>query len=386
MSMKFDYSAFEDHFRGDPMEIRQKLAVYLPFVRMINIDESHPVLDIGCGRGEWLSLLRDNGIPSLGVEMNENFVASCKKAGLQVEAMDLFEYFKSFPDKRFSLITGFHVIEHFSPEKQVELLEILFDRMVPDGILLLETPNPENSTVGACNFYIDPTHRKPLPPPLLEFFALQAGFTVSRIVRLNRDSLGITLPFMPENLEHAKYYNRLYELLLNRVFQAPDYALIAFKGSTLANGMLDVVDEIIRSESDFLHYNDSDSNGFERVEQKNQSVMGYDPRLDKKERLLAQKEVEISKLQQLLEQEREQCVAYEKELRSIYNNELGKFVRIYKKWKKRLKGQTSGSDQKRARSPQSAQRSQTSEGSDLSPSANKIYRRLTKRSSHDIRT
>jgi len=384
--MKFDYSAFEDHFRGDPMEIRQKLAVYLPFVRMINIDESHPVLDIGCGRGEWLSLLRDNGIPSLGVEMNENFVASCKKAGLQVEAMDLFEYFKSFPDKRFSLITGFHVIEHFSPEKQVELLEILFDRMVPDGILLLETPNPENSTVGACNFYIDPTHRKPLPPPLLEFFALQAGFTVSRIVRLNRDSLGITLPFMPENLEHAKYYNRLYELLLSRVFQAPDYALIAFKGSTLANGIQHAVDEIIRRESDFLHYNDSANNGYERVEQKNQSVGGYDARLDEKEKLLVQKEVEISNLQEQLEREREQCAAYEKELRSLYHNELGKFVRIYKKWKKRLKGQTSGSDQQQARSLQSVQRPQTSEDSDLSPSANKIYRRLTKRSSPDIRT
>jgi len=381
--MKFDYSAFEDHFRGDPLEIRKKLAVYLPFVRMIDIDESHPVLDIGCGRGEWLSLLRENGIPALGVEVNENFVSSCKKSGLQVEAMDLFEYFRRFPDKRFSLITGFHVIEHFPPDKQVELLEILFDRMVPDGILLLETPNPENSTVGACNFYIDPTHRKPLPPPLLEFLALQAGFAVSRILRLNRDTLGISLPFMPENLEHAEYYNRLYELLLNRVFQAPDYALIAFKGSMLANGMLDAVDEIIRSESDFQHYKDPDKNEYERVEQKNQSLGMSEGRFEK---LLAQKEVEISHLQQLLEQEREQCAAYEKELRSLYHNELGKFVRIYKKWKKRLKGQTSGSDQQQARSLQSVQRPQTSEDSDLSPSANKIYRRLTKRSSPDIRT
>ena len=378
MSMKFDYSAFEDHFRGDPLEIRKKLAVYLPFVRMIDIDESHPVLDIGCGRGEWLSLLRENGIPALGVEVNENFVSSCKKSGLQVEAMDLFEYFRRFPDKRFSLITGFHVIEHFPPDKQVELLEILFDRMVPDGILLLETPNPENSTVGACNFYIDPTHRKPLPPPLLEFLALQAGFAVSRILRLNRDTLGISLPFMPENLEHAEYYNRLYELLLNRVFQAPDYALIAFKGSMLANGMLDAVDEIIRSESDFQHYKDPDKNEYERVEQKNQSLGMSEGRFEK---LLAQKEVEISHLQQLLEQEREQCAAYEKELRSLYHNELGKFVRIYKKWKKRLKGQTSGSDQQQARSLQSVQRPPTSLDRDLSPSASKIYRRLTKRSS-----
>lgn len=376
--MKFDYFAFEDHFRGDPLEIRKKLAVYLPFVRMIDIDESHPVLDIGCGRGEWLSLLRENGIPALGVEVNENFVSSCKKSGLQVEAMDLFEYFRRFPDKRFSLITGFHVIEHFPPDKQVELLEIFFDRMVPDGILLLETPNPENSTVGACNFYIDPTHRKPLPPPLLEFFALQAGFAVSRILRLNRDTLGISLPFMPENLEHAEYYNRLYELLLNRVFQAPDYALIAFKGSMLANGMLDAVDEIIRSESDFQHYKDPDKNEYERVEQKNQSLGMSEGRFEK---LLAQKEVEISHLQQLLEQEREQCAAYEKELRSLYHNELGKFVRIYKKWKKRLKGQTSGSDQQQARSLQSVQRPPTSLDRDLSPSASKIYRRLIKRSS-----
>ena len=393
MTIKFDYSAFEDHFRGDPLEIRKKLAVYLPLVKLITIDESHPVLDIGCGRGEWLSLLRDNGIPAMGVEFNADFASSCKESGLQVEMMDVFDYFKRYPDKRFSLITGFHVIEHFPFDKQVELLKLLFDRLVSDGILLLETPNPENNTVGACTFYIDPTHHRPLPPPLLEFLALQAGFGMSRIVRLNRDTLGITLPFMPENLEHARYYNRLYELLLNRVFQAPDYALISCKGSTLANGMVDAVDELIRSESDFQHYNDASNKMYERTTQQTQDVREYETRLDEKEYLLALKEVELSKLHvqlnqltEQLHQSRKQSHAYERELRSLYHNELGKFLRKYKKWKRRLKAQTSDSGQERTKVLPSVKSLPASTDSDLSPSARKIYRRLSATASQSIRS
>ena len=216
---------------------------------------------------------------------------------------------------------------------------------------------------------------------------------MSRIVRLNRDTLGITLPFMPENLEHARYYNRLYELLLNRVFQAPDYALISCKGSTLANGMVDAVDELIRSESDFQHYNDASNKMYERTTQQTQDVREYETRLDEKEYLLALKEVELSKLHvqlnqltEQLHQSRKQSHAYERELRSLYHNELGKFLRKYKKWKRRLKAQTSDSGQERTKVLPSVKSLPASTDSDLSPSARKIYRRLSATASQSIRS
>jgi O-antigen chain-terminating methyltransferase len=436
--MKFDYVAFEDHFRGDPLEIRQKLSVYLPCLQLLKIDELHPVLDIGCGRGEWISLLKDNGIPALGVDVNDDFVFACRESGLQVEAMDIFQFFNKFPDRRFSLITGFHIIEHFSSEKQIELLEILYDRLVPDGVLLLETPNPENNAVGSCNFYIDPTHIRPLPPLLLQFFAQQAGFALSRIVRVNRDTLGITLPFMPENIEYAKYYNRLYELLLTRVFQAPDYALISFKGSAPDKRILDAVDSIIKSESDCIHYEDIDISDEVKhnseilkeyeitLEAKDRELEATDSELEEKDRRLEWKDIELSRLYEQLNQLRKQnqdCVStvqvlkikladqeerlvakdsrisemierlnqlqelnitYENELHSLYNNELGKLLRKYKKWKKRSKSHLISSNQQEAISLQSVESQATGMESDLSPLAKKIYRRLTHASSHSL--
>ncbi len=249
----FNYGAFEDFFRGSLEEIKLRLSVYLPLVRLLTLESSAPAaLDIGCGRGEWLELLGESRIAAIGVDYNREFVASCKKSGLQVEEGDLFGFLEKKVSTRYSLITGFHLIEHIAPERQGWFLEAVFDLLAPGGVLILETPNPENVTVGTCNFYIDPTHLRPVPPHLLHFLAVQAGFASPIIARLNRDTVGEPLKMMAENLPGAAQYNRLIDIIASRLLQAPDYALIAFKPPAPDLAMLEAVAAINRANDSFV--------------------------------------------------------------------------------------------------------------------------------------
>lgn len=242
--MVFDYSEFEAYFRGSREEVLRKQGSYLPFIQQLAIDHDHPVLDLACGRGEWLELLRENGIPAEGVEFNHEFAAHCKGNGLIVEEADLFDFFSRAEGKTYMLITGFHIIEHLSFEQQQNFLEKALERLEPGGALLLETPNPENTSVGCCNFYLDPTHVRPLPPLLLQFLTHQAGFSSPYIVRLNRFIVGTPLRLMPESFPYADIFNQLVRLISSQLQQAPDYALIAFKCHTPTDTALGILSQI----------------------------------------------------------------------------------------------------------------------------------------------
>ncbi len=248
----FNYSAFEAFFRGTPHEIRERLSVYLPLASLVHVDDSNPALDIGCGRGEWLELLRESGIPAAGIDSNSEFAGSCQQQGLDVLETDLFSFFERQVASRYSLITGFHLIEHISPEKQPFFLAAVLNLLAPGGVLILETPNPENVTVGSCNFYIDPTHCRPVPPHLLLFMAVQAGFSSPMIVRLNRKTVGEPLRLMPSEEPYASLYNRLVDIVSSRILQAPDYALVAFTSPSPSLAMLEAVSAINRQNDMFV--------------------------------------------------------------------------------------------------------------------------------------
>lgn len=226
--MAFDYSVFEAYFRGSRDEVLRKQSSYLPFIKELGIDDQHPALDLACGRGEWLELLRDNRLPAEGVEINSDFAEHCRLKGLAVKEGDLFD-FLSGSGKLYKLITGFHIIEHLQFEKQQELLEKVMENLAPGGAVLLETPNPENTAVGCCNFFMDPTHIRPVPPLFLEYLASQAGFCTPVIVRLNRHTVGTSLSLMPESFLGAEQVNQLVRLVSSQLQQAPDYALVAFR-------------------------------------------------------------------------------------------------------------------------------------------------------------
>lgn len=182
------YKQFEDKFRGSRQVILSRLEFYIPLVSPLA--KAFPTLelvDLGCGRGEWLELLRGHGILANGVDIDEEMIAECRELGLSVTEDDALSKLKSLEDASVPALTGFHVAEHVSFEG---LMKIVFEArrvLVPGGLLILETPNPENLTVGACNFYLDPTHNKPIPPPLLAFVAEFAGFASVNVARLNSD-------------------------------------------------------------------------------------------------------------------------------------------------------------------------------------------------------
>lgn len=182
------YVAFENRFRGSTVEIGKRSERYLPiFKQTAPVAAGGVVLDIGCGRGEWLSLLRRNNIATRGIDLNVSMVAEARALGLDVLDGDAIAYLRSLPENSLAAVTGFHIVEHLAFKDLVTLFDEARRALMPGGIVLFETPNPENLVVGACTFNYDPTHNKPLPPDLLRFIAEARGYGETRIIRGEAD-------------------------------------------------------------------------------------------------------------------------------------------------------------------------------------------------------
>jgi len=191
------YIAFEDQFRGAKEDIRKQQEKYLPFLEATantttnNDSASLQVLDIGCGRGEWLRLLRDQGYQARGIDLSQTMVDFCQLDGLNAQQTEALTHLATLDDESLHIITAFHVIEHLSFEQLAELFDQCLRVLVPGGKIIFETPNPENLVVGAYSFYVDPTHISPLPPVTTEFIARQRGFNQTDIYRYNpREEVG----------------------------------------------------------------------------------------------------------------------------------------------------------------------------------------------------
>jgi O-antigen chain-terminating methyltransferase len=180
------YLSFENRFRGTRDEIKKRVRFYLPFLRKAGVGtKARPVLDVGCGRGEWLELLRERKIKATGVDLNEAMVAQCKERRLKVVQGDAIEFLRNLPDRSQGAVTGFHIIEHLPFEMLIDL--IIHSRRVlkPGGIAIFESPNCKNLMVGACNFNIDPTHRNPVFPETAQFMLETQGFEGVRLEYLS---------------------------------------------------------------------------------------------------------------------------------------------------------------------------------------------------------
>lgn len=180
------HARVEAEFRGSMDDIRQRLTVYLPHVRSLRERPAH-ALDLGCGRGEWLELLRDEGIAATGVDENEVSVDRCTLRGLHAVRADALEYMRRQPDCAFSIVTAFHLVEHLATEAVVAMLLEARRLLRPGGLLILETPNADNIRVGATTFHLDPTHHRPVPVELLRLVVGFAGFEVIDILELHPD-------------------------------------------------------------------------------------------------------------------------------------------------------------------------------------------------------
>jgi len=168
--------------------IKRRLSVYLPFVEPLRqIYPRCTAIDLGCGRGEWLELLQKNGFEAHGVDLDDGMLAACTELGLTVTRQEAIGHLKSLDDNSQCIVSGFHFAEHILFADLRVLIAEALRVLKPGGLLILETPNPENLLVGACTFYMDPTHLRPLPPSLLRFLLEASGFEIVAVRRLHPD-------------------------------------------------------------------------------------------------------------------------------------------------------------------------------------------------------
>jgi O-antigen chain-terminating methyltransferase len=209
---------FEERFRGSREDIKRRLGVHLDRVRgQPVVTPRQPLLDIGCGRGEWLELLAEAAVPAYGIDANPEIVEACRRRGLTVARADAIEHLSHLPEGALGAISAFHLIEHLPLEDMLRLIDEARRTLVPEGILLLETPNPENLKVGALTFHQDPTHLRPLPPVLVEYLVSSRGFHAVEVMRLH--------PYPESSLikEDSEAARRLNEL----VYGPQDVAVLA---------------------------------------------------------------------------------------------------------------------------------------------------------------
>lgn len=179
-------SDFTNKFRGESGEIEKRLEIYLPHIKKTanRIKKNLDLLDLGCGRGEWLNVLKNNGYSCLGIDQSDSMIKICQTKELFAIQDNLFNFLKKQRLNCFDVITGFHIIEHFLFQNQLKMLKEINRVLRPGGLTIIETPNPENLVVAGNYFYIDPTHQRPVPPPLLEFLFSQSNFINLEIIRL----------------------------------------------------------------------------------------------------------------------------------------------------------------------------------------------------------
>jgi O-antigen chain-terminating methyltransferase len=213
------YITFEDQFRGTRNDIKERTRVYLPMLKEAEIGTARmPILDVGSGRGEWLELLKEEEMEARGVDINPLLVAGCNKQGLHVAQGDLIQYLRTLPDSSLGAVTGFHIIEHLGLDALIKLLDETVRVLKSGGVAIFETPNPANVLVGSCNFYLDPTHQKPLPADLMKFLVEARGLCRVKIKYLH--------PY-PNALESDG--SKLMQVFKDHVYGPQDYAVIGYR-------------------------------------------------------------------------------------------------------------------------------------------------------------
>jgi O-antigen chain-terminating methyltransferase len=183
------YRAFEDRYRGSRALISERLEVYLPFLMPLKaLYEDAQILDLGCGRGEWLELMGRKGFQASGVDLDDGMLEACQALGLPARKDDALSALQKLPDSSQIAVTGFHIAEHIPFPVLQQIIAEALRVLRPAGLLILETPNAESLVVGTNSFYLDPTHERPLPNLLLSFLTEYSGFIKSKIVRLQESA------------------------------------------------------------------------------------------------------------------------------------------------------------------------------------------------------
>ena len=195
----FDYGHFAERFRGSQDYVKRGQRIYEPYFA-----GCRNVLDIGCGRGEFLETMREAGIPARGIDLDEESVATCRHKGLEAEAADLFAYLADLPEASLDGIFCSQVVEHLAPERLPEMIGLCASRLTRNGVIVIETPNPECLAIFATHFFLDPTHTRPAPGALLAFYLEEFGVGNIQVHRLSPAvETNPALASLPEDFRNA---------------------------------------------------------------------------------------------------------------------------------------------------------------------------------------
>lgn len=180
--LDLDYFSFEEKYRGDRADIKNRQRAFLDLFR-----EKGKIVDIGCGRGEFVELLTENGINVTGIDINDDMVRYCTEQGLPVLKMDAFEYLEAMDNNSLGGIFMSQVIEHMQPKEVIRFIRIANTKLKPGGVLLIETIDPSNIVAISTWFYMDLSHTRPLHPLTARFLFESEGFGEIRFIHSNPD-------------------------------------------------------------------------------------------------------------------------------------------------------------------------------------------------------
>lgn len=215
------YVAFENKFRGSEDEIYKRLqesyTELLTKTLPTNLKKL-PIIDIGCGRGELLRLLKDLGLSGVGIDLNKAMVDKCKANGYKAQQEDALVYLRKQPSSSLAAVGGIHIVEHIPFGQLFMLLQECFRVVAPGGFVFFETPNAENIVVGSLTFWYDSSHLKPIPPAALAFILEYVGFGETKIMRMHPDRV------FPQSAG-----NDINQEIAAKIFGSRDYTAVGIK-------------------------------------------------------------------------------------------------------------------------------------------------------------
>ena len=224
-----NYLLFENKFRGDREEIKKRLEFYLPLFK-----KADNVLDIGCGRGEFLEMLNDQGINATGIDTNEAMVSFCNEIKLKVQQAEAITYLSSVSDTSLGGLIASHVIEHFRNDLLYQFAKLCFLKLKNGASIVFETPNPLSIVVSATNFNLDLSHVKPLHPETVKFLLESNGFTDVHIHYFSPFPDDMKFEFIKDSFFSSKkktvdQLNKNFQKLNDLLYGYQDYAVIGKK-------------------------------------------------------------------------------------------------------------------------------------------------------------
>jgi SAM-dependent methyltransferase len=229
----YKYLSFEDQFRGSRAAIRERFATYISL-----FDNRSPVVDVGCGRGEFLDLLKARAIEARGIDLNHEMAEACRTRGHDVTEADAVGYLSTLDDSSLGGIFSAQVVEHLEPAYLLQFLELAFHKLRPGGRLVLETLNPACWVAFFDSYIRDITHVWPLHPETLKYLVVASGFTGARVefrspVREEDKLQAFVAPAwgMPALADLAEAFNANVEKLNARMFTYLDYAVVGDKAT-----------------------------------------------------------------------------------------------------------------------------------------------------------